>query len=68
MTALEGQGLPAVYVASTEFEEAAAVQARALGFEPAGVFVAHPVQDRTDDEMRALADAALDAVWAGLTE
>jgi hypothetical protein len=68
MTALEGQGLPAVYVASTEFEEAAAVQARALGFEPAGVFVAHPIQDRTDDEMRALADAALDAVWARLTE
>ena len=68
MTALEGQGLPAVYVASTEFEEAAAVQARALGFEPAGVFVTHPIQDRTDDEMRALADAALDAVWARLTE
>ena len=67
MTALEGQGLPAVYVASTEFVEAAAAQARALGFEPAGVFVAHPVQDRTDDEVRALADAALDAIWSRLT-
>ena len=68
MTALEGQGLPAVFVASTEFEEAAASQARSLGFDPAGVFVAHPIQDRTDDEMRALADAALEAVWARLTE
>jgi hypothetical protein len=68
MTALEGQGLPAVYVASTEFVEAAAAQSRALGFEPAGVFVAHPIQDRTDDEMRALADAALEAIWARLTE
>jgi hypothetical protein len=67
MTALEGQGLPAVYVASTEFVEAAAAQSRALGFEPAGVFVAHPIQDRTDDEMRALADAALEAIWARLT-
>jgi hypothetical protein len=67
MTALEGQGLPAVYVASTEFVEAAAAQSRALGFEPASVFVAHPIQDRTDDEMRALADAALDAIWARLT-
>jgi hypothetical protein len=66
-TALEGQGLPAVYVASTEFVEAAAAQSRALGFEPAGVFVAHPIQDRTDDEMRALADAALEAIWARLT-
>jgi len=68
MTALEGQGLPAVFVASTEFEQAAAAQARALGFDPAGVFVAHPIQDRTDDEVRALADAALAAVWARLTE
>ena len=68
MTALEGQGLPSVYVASTEFEQAAAAQARALGFEPAGVFVAHPIQDRTDDEVRALADAALESIWARLTE
>ena len=67
MTALEGQGVPAVFVASTEFEEAAAAQGRALGFEPAAVFVAHPIQDRTDDEVRALADAALEAVWARLT-
>lgn len=68
ITALEGQGLPAVFVASTEFEEAAAAQARALGFDPAAVFVAHPIQDRTDDEVRALAEAALEAVWARLTE
>lgn len=67
MTALEGQGLPSVYVASTEFAEAAAAQARALGFEPAGVFVAHPIQDRTDEEMRALADTALEAIWSRLT-
>ena len=67
MTALEGQGLPAVFVASTEFEEAAAAQARALGFEPAGVFVAHPIQDRTDEEVHALADAALAEILARLT-
>jgi len=30
----------------------------AFGFHPDGLFVAHPIQDRTDDEMRALADAA----------
>jgi hypothetical protein len=66
-TDLEGQGLPAVYVASTEFVVAAAAQARALGFEPAGVFVPHPIQDRTDDEMRALAEAAVEEVWAALT-
>ena len=67
MTELEGGGLPAVFVASIEFVEAAAAQARALGFDPAGVFVPHPVQDRTDDEVRALADAALERVCARLT-
>ena len=60
--------MPGVFVASTEFEQAAGAQARALGFDPAAVFVPHPIQDRTDDEMRALADAALEAVWARLTE
>lgn len=49
-------------VASTEFVHAAAAQARSLGFDPAMVFVAHPIQDRSDDELRALADAALPAI------
>ncbi|HEX8110518.1 MAG TPA: UGSC family (seleno)protein, partial [Kofleriaceae bacterium] len=43
-----------------------AAQARALGFDAARVFVPHPIQDRTDDEMRALADAAVDEVVARL--
>jgi hypothetical protein len=53
-------------VASDQFVEAAAVQARALGADPARVFVAHPIQDRTDDEVRALADAAYDRIVAAL--
>ena len=67
-TELEARGVPTVYVASSEFREAGAAQARALGFEPASVFVAHPIQNRTDDEMRALADAAADEIIAKLTE
>jgi hypothetical protein len=63
---LEGRGVPAVFVASTEFVDAAAAQARALGGEPAVVFVPHPVQDRTDEEMRAMADAAVDTVVAAI--
>ena len=39
----------------------------ALGVEPARVFVAHPIQDRTDDEMRALAEHAVDDVLAAVT-
>ena len=67
ITDLEGRGLPGVFVASTEFIVAAQSQAEALGFDPARVFVAHPIQDRTDDEMRALADGALDELIAALT-
>ena len=60
-------GLPGVFVASTEFVSAAAAQGKALGGDPASVFVPHPIQDRSDDEMRALADAAVDEVLARLT-
>lgn len=59
---LEGRGIPGVGVASTEFIEAAAAQSKSLGFDPAVVFVQHPIQDRTDDEVRALADEAFDGI------
>jgi len=64
---LEARGVPGVLVASSEFVEAAEAQARALGAEPARVFVAHPIQDRTDAEIQALADGALAGVLRGLT-
>ena len=64
---LERRGLPGVFVASTEFVDAAAAQSRALGFDADRVFVTHPIQDRTDDEMRALADAVVDQLIAHLT-
>jgi hypothetical protein len=63
---LEGRGIPGVGVASTEFIAAAASQARSLGVEPELVFVAHPIQDRNDDELRALADQALEAILLAL--
>ncbi len=64
---LEQRGLPGVFVASAVFVDAAEAQARSLGFDAARVFVAHPIQDRTDDEMRALADTAVDALITALT-
>jgi hypothetical protein len=64
---LEARGIPSVMVASDEFVAAAGVQARALGFEPASVFVAHPIQDRTDAEVKALADAAVDEIVGAIT-
>lgn len=66
MTTLEERGIPGVVVASTEFRDAARIQAQALGSEPACVFVPHPIQDRTDEEVRALADAAVDEILQAL--
>jgi hypothetical protein len=63
---LEMRGLPGVVVASSEFIEAAESQAAALGVAARRVFVPHPIQDRTDDEMRILADAALDQILEAL--
>lgn len=59
--------MPAIFVASSEFREAAQAQATALGIEPAVVFVPHPIQDRTDEEMRTLADGAVEEVLQALT-
>ena len=64
MSDLEGRGIPTVGVATTEFIEGAAAQAKSLGFDPALVFIPHPVQDRTDDELKQLADDHLEAILA----
>ena len=64
---LEALGVPTVFVASTEFIDAADAQSAALGADPARVFVPHPIQDRTDEEIRALADAAVDGVVRAVT-
>ena len=61
---LEKRGIPGGFVASTEFIEAAKAQAESLGFDPHKVFVTHPIQDRTDDEMQALAEEAFSEVLA----
>jgi hypothetical protein len=64
---LDSRGIPGVFVASTEFVDAAAAQSTALGATPSSVFVAHPIQDRTDAELRALAEAAVEEILAALT-
>jgi hypothetical protein len=66
-TNFEAEGRPAVFIASTEFIEAAHAQSDALGFEPAAVYVPHPIQDRSDAELRTLADAALEEIISKLT-
>ena len=63
---LEGLGVPGLFIASSEFVAAAEAQSAALGADPARVYVAHPIQDRTDDELATLADDAVDEILAML--
>jgi alkanesulfonate monooxygenase SsuD/methylene tetrahydromethanopterin reductase-like flavin-dependent oxidoreductase (luciferase family) len=64
-TRLENLGIPAVPVATTEFMTAARAQASALGradFD--AVYVAHPIQDQTPQEIAARAEAVIDEIVA----
>jgi hypothetical protein len=64
----ETRGVPGVFIATVEFADGARAQARALGADPAAVYVPHPIQDRTDAELVALADAAFDEILAKLVD
>ena len=64
---LEDRGLVGVALVSSEFAQAAEAQNASLGYDPAIVFVPHPIQDRTDEEMRMLADSALESVLRALS-
>jgi hypothetical protein len=65
---LELRGIPALFVASSEFINAASSQAEALGFpDVARVFVGHPIQDRTDEEMRQLAELSFPEILRKIT-
>ena len=59
---LDGRGIPGVSIVTTEFTEAVDVQSKALGFDPAIVYVAHPIQNRTKEELARLADEAIEPV------
>ena len=66
---LELRGVPGVFVASDEFLTAADSQQASLGFPSMKrVFCAHPIQDRTDDEMRTLAEQVFAEILSGITE
>ena len=58
--------MPGVFVATVAFTDGAEAQARALGADPAAVYVEHPIQDRTDAELVSIADEAFEAVVAAL--
>ena len=64
---LERRGVVGAFLASEAFADAARLQGEALGSPAPFVLLPHPVQDRTDAELRAAADAAYAAVVAAVT-
>jgi hypothetical protein len=56
---LDARGIPGVSVVTAEFADAVEVQAKALGFDPAIVYVPHPIQNRTRAELAQIADEAI---------
>jgi hypothetical protein len=53
---LDGRGIPGVSIVTTEFADAVEVQSKAMGFEPAVVYTPHPIQNRTAEELKKIAD------------
>ena len=64
---LDSRGIPGVSIVTTGFTDAVAAQSQALGFEPAIVYVPHPIQNRTAQELDQLADAAIESALGLLT-
>jgi hypothetical protein len=64
----EINGKPTAVIATDVFVDAAEVQSKALGLpEAPRIFVPHPIQDATNAEIEAKADAIIDQVIAALT-
>jgi hypothetical protein len=67
--ALEQRGVPTVTVVTEAFTTLYAMEARALGMaDLPAVVIPHPIVSRSPEEMRAQADAVLDALVALLAQ
>jgi hypothetical protein len=68
-TKLEALGIPAIPIATTEFITAARAQASALGrADLDAVYVAHPIQDQTKEEIEFKAELVLEEIAHRLTD
>ena len=61
------RGIPGVSIVTTGFTDAVEMQSKALGFDPAVLFVPHPIQNRTAEELKKIADDAAEKALRMLT-
>jgi hypothetical protein len=64
---LDSRGVPGISVVTTEFRDAVEAQAKALGFDPAVLYVPHPIQNRTPEELKRIADDIIEPALKMLT-
>lgn len=64
---LDARGIPGISVVTTGFTQAVGAQSQALGFEPAVLYVPHPIQNRTAEELNKIADDAIEPALKLLT-
>ncbi len=62
------RGIPGVSVVTTGFTDAVQVQTKAIGFEAAVIYTPHPIQNRTAEELKKIADDVVEPVLKLLTE
>ena len=63
---LDKKGLAGVSVLTTEFEQAFESQKKAIGIDAAAVYVPHPLQNKTTEELHVWADQAIDKILAAI--
>ncbi len=54
-------------VATEQFRDAARAQSSSIGFDPAIVWVPHPIQNRSAEELAQIANDAIEPILATLT-
>lgn len=64
---LDERGIPGISVVTEAFAQAVDTQSKALGFEPAILYVPHPIQNRTAEELSRIAEEAAEKALRMLT-
>lgn len=67
MLEIDRRGLAAVAVFSEEFQSGVEAWRKVHGFDAGAVFVRHPIQPLTDEEVHGRADEVFDQVMAAIT-
>jgi hypothetical protein len=60
---LDLRGIPGVSVLTTEFRDAFAKQCGAIGYAGASVYVPHPMQNRTTEELHGFAEGSVEEIF-----